>query len=494
MSTRNTSSKKDYQKLEEVFLTYYFLKRTLSSLHWDSEVMMPSGSEHIRSHQVEVQTSVMNELLLRPETEGLLQSVLADTKNLSEWQRANVREMSRMLLLKRALPPELEGQLASLRVVCQKAWRAARKENDYSHFEKAFAPLFLCLREKADLLSQSFSVTPYEALMQEFDPDSRELELSSLFNPLELPLIQFEIKISAFQMCQQQKIKPLPILSIKEQISLSRQVLTDLSFNFKLGRFDQSPHPFTEGGIGDIRITTHFKKNNVLSGLMGTVHECGHSMYDMNLPKNWYTQPVGQERGMSVHEGIALYFEMVVARSRGFSVYLSEQFKILGKSISSEDVYFHLTKVDPLSTRVDADEVSYLLHVSLRYDIETKLMSGDLTIKDIPDYWNQLTLKYFGYTPKDLATGCLQDIHWAVGLFGYFPSYAKGYIFALNLYQQFGGFTNFSEYPRILDNLKTHVFHNGSLLRNNELLHHKSFSREPSKMVMSYLNQKYSFL
>jgi len=491
MTLKNTSEKSQYYKLEEVFRSYYFLKRTLSLLSWDAAVMMPPGSEKIRSEQLSIQTMVMNKTLTNSKTEKLFEKAEQDFPKLTPWQQANFREMGLLLKLKRAIPPRLEGEIASKRVLCEKAWGAARKKNDYKLFESSFSPLLKLIRQKGDLLGEAFGVSSYEGLIQEYDPGGTDKDISDLFKTLSLTLPSLIFKIKAKQEKHVQFSKSFPPLSIGQQVELSRKMLLDFGFNFNIGRFDQSAHPFTEGSMDDIRITTHFKSKDPLSGLLGAIHECGHALYDTNLPRQWIDQPVGQERGMSVHEGIALYFEMILARSKGFAYYLSEQIGLLGISVNIDDLYFQLLKINPYANRIDADEASYILHIILRYEIESMLIKGDLKVQDIPEYWEHKTKDFFGYAPARLADGCLQDIHWAVGLFGYFPSYGKGLIFAINLFYRLGEFKDFFEYPGKLKRLKEEVFNQGAFLKNREILNSPEFSKDPAKMVISYLSQKY---
>jgi carboxypeptidase Taq len=207
-----------------------------------------------------------------------------------------------------------------------------------------------------------------------------------------------------------------------------------LGFDFSTGRLDQSQHPFTEGGFQDIRITTTYDRRNACTGLLGAIHEYGHAAYDAGLPTDWHSQPVGRDRGMSMHEGMALFYEMALARTPAFIHYLETLFVEEGWRFDKELYSGYLLRAEPGCIRIDADELSYPAHITLRYRMEKDLLNGTLGIADIPECWNNQMQDLLGVQPKTLAQGCLQDIHWSMGLLGYFPSYAFGAVYAGNLY------------------------------------------------------------
>ena len=212
-----------------------------------------------------------------------------------------------------------------------------------------------------------------------------------------------------------------------------------VGFPFDRGRLDESDHPFTEGSPGDIRITTRFDPADVFTGLLGALHETGHAMYDLGLPQDWRDQPVGRDRGMALEESQSLLMEMIVCRSRPFLRYvqplLVKHFGVSGPEWEVENLYRHLTRVQRGLIRVDADELTYPLHIMVRYELEKQLLSGELAVRDLPEAWNAGMEARLGIRPANALEGCLQDIHWAVGSFGYFPSYALGAVMAAQLYE-----------------------------------------------------------
>jgi carboxypeptidase Taq len=212
-----------------------------------------------------------------------------------------------------------------------------------------------------------------------------------------------------------------------------------IGFSFERGRLDESEHPFTGGVPGDIRITTRFSATDPLTGLMGVLHETGHAMYDIGLPEAWRGQPVGRDRGMAVQESQSLLLEMLIGRSRPFLRYiaplLAKAFGVNGPEWEMENVYRLLIRVRRSLIRVDADEVTYPVHIMLRYELENEILRGELRVKDLPEAWNSRIQDRLGVRPANDAEGCLQDVHWAVGSFGYFPSYAMGAVIAGQLYE-----------------------------------------------------------
>ncbi|MCE3269112.1 MAG: carboxypeptidase, partial [Burkholderiales bacterium] len=217
-------------------------------------------------------------------------------------------------------------------------------------------------------------------------------------------------------------------------------VMKDIGFNFAYGRLDVSHHPFCGGVPSDVRITTNYLEGDFSRSLMGVIHETGHALYEQNLPSQWEFQPVGQNLGMAFHEGQSLLFEMQIGRSREFLKYLTPKIQsFFGKSSALDEdnlvKLYHVVKPDYI--RIDADEITYQAHVLLRYEIEKDLMDNKITVKDIPELWNDKMQQYLGVdTSGNYKDGCMQDMHWPSGLFGYFPSYTLGAIIAAQLFNK----------------------------------------------------------
>jgi carboxypeptidase Taq len=274
--------------------------------------------------------------------------------------------------------------------------------------------------------------------VDEFSPGLTTQDIDKVFKALSqrLPSLiaeAIELQSSKPPLTLEGKFSPA------RQRQLATQVMKAIGFPFDRGRLDESEHPFTEGVPGDIRITTRFSPTDPFSGLLGVLHESGHAMYDLGLPRDWLDQPVGRDRGMALEESQSLLLEMIIGRSRPFVRYLKPQlekhFGLTGPEWSEDNLYRHLNRVRRSLIRVDADELTDLLHIMLRYDLERKILGGELAIRDVPEAWNTFMEQRLGVRPANDVEGCLQDIHWAVGSFGYFPSYALGAIIAAQLWE-----------------------------------------------------------
>ena len=271
---------------------------------------------------------------------------------------------------------------------------------------------------------------------------------------------------------------------------------------FDRGRLDESEHPFTEGVPGDIRVTTRFDPDDVFTGLLGALHETGHAMYDLGLPQEWRDQPVGRDRGMALEESQSLLIEMMVCRSRPFVRYvqplIARHFGTSGPEWEVENVYGHLTRVQRGLIRVDADELTYPLHIMLRYELEKQLLSGELAVRDLREAWNTGMEQRLGIRPSNDLEGCLQDIHWAVGAFGYFPSYALGAVIAAQLYEslraELPGLDEQlarGEFSGLFGWLRTHVHSLGAKVPVQELLKDATGKPLSAASFVRYVEAKY---
>ena len=275
-----------------------------------------------------------------------------------------------------------------------------------------------------------------------------------------------------------------------------------VGFPFDRGRLDESEHPFTEGVPGDIRVTTRFDPDDVFTGILGALHETGHAMYDLGLPHEWRDQPVGRDRGMALEESQSLLIEMMVCRSRPFVRYvqplIGKHFGAAGPEWDVENIYSHLTRVQRGLIRVDADELTYPLHIMLRYELEKQLLSGELAVRDLAEAWNAGMEQRLGIRPSNDVEGVLQDIHWAVGSFGYFPSYALGAVIAAQLYESLRGELPaldeqlaHGEFSGLFGWLRTHVHGLGAKVPVQELLKEATGKPLSATSFVRYVEAKY---
>jgi carboxypeptidase Taq len=427
-----------YKQLEQEFRRLHAFRGALSLLRWDAAVMMPRGSADVRGDQLAALETEHHALLTAPRITRLLDRAQANTQGLADWQVANLREMRRQRDHAIATPVSLISRLTKAASRAEAQWLEARHQGKFSLFAPHLEEVVHLVRDKAALLGQALNLPPYDALVDEFSPGITNADIDSMFKALSrrLPsLIRESIAL--------QESRPLLPLSGKfaagKQRALAVEIMKAIGFPFDRGRLDESEHPFTEGVPGDIRVTTRFDTGDLFSGLLGALHETGHAMYDLGLPQDWRDQPVGRDRGMALEESQSLLIEMIICRSRSFVRYLQplleKHFGVSGPEWDVENLYAHLTRVRRSLIRVDADELTYPVHIMLRYELEKQMLSGELAVKDLPEAWKAGMEQRLGIRPGNDLEGCLQDIHWAVGSFGYFPSYALGAVIAAQLHE-----------------------------------------------------------
>lgn len=473
----------------------------LSLLRWDAAVMMPRGSAEVRGEQLAALETEHHALLTAPRITRLLDRAKANAQGLQDWQLANLREMQRQRDHAIATPVMLISRLARATAVAESHWGAARRENDFALFAPHLEELLRLVRDKAALLGQALSLPPYDALMDEYSPGIGTGDIDALFKTLGLRLPTMIRTALGAQ--QETPIAPLPgKFTSARQRALVVEVMKALGFPFDRGRLDESEHPFTEGVAGDIRVTTRYDGSDPFTGLLGALHETGHAMYDLGMPQAWRDQPVGRDRGMALEESQSLLLEMIVGRSRAFVTYLQplliKHFAVSGPEWEPAALLQRLTLVRRGLIRVDADEMSYPLHIQHRYEIETQLLAGELRVADLPAAWDAGMEQRFGTRPTTVSEGCLQDVHWALGLFGYFPSYVLGSVIAAQLWESMRAQVEDldaqiarGEFEGLFGWLRDNVHGYGAKLPVKELIIQATGQPLSANALLRYLENKY---
>jgi carboxypeptidase Taq len=490
-----------YKQLEQEWRRLHAFRGALSMLRWDSAVMMPRGSAELRGEQLAALETEYHALLTTPKVTRLLDRAQANVQALDPWQSANLREMQRQRDHAIATPASLIARLAKATSRAESKWLEARQSGRFEPFAPHFEEVLHLVRDKATLLGQALRLSPYDALVQEFSPGLATADIDALFKALSRRLPSLIRETIALQ--ESRPLLPLVgRFAAARQKALVTEVMQAFGFPFDRGRLDESEHPFTEGVPGDVRVTTRFEPTDPFSGLLGALHETGHAMYDVGLPQEWRDQPVGQDRGMAIEESQALLFEMILGRSRAFVRYLrpllGKHLGVSGPEWDVENLYASLTRVRRSLIRVDADELTYTLHVLHRYELEKKLLSGELAVRHLPEAWNAGMESRLGVRPANDAEGCLQDIHWAVGSFGYFPSYALGSTIAAQLFETLrsavpdaDGLIERGEFGPLLGWLRDHVHRYGSRYGAQELLTQATGRPLGAQSSLRYLESKY---
>lgn len=426
-----------YRELESRFARSAAIEDALGILQWDAQTMLPTGSIEGRSDQLAVLRMLSHEIITAPEIGDLIASA-READALSDWQRANLREIERRHIRATAVPKDLLEASTRAATTCQHVWAKARQDNDFATVEPYLAEVMRTQIEVGAVLGSALGLSAYDALLDTFDLGSTQAELDTLFEPLRRDLPDLIATALEAAQAKGQPLQPKGPLPLAAQEKLGRMVLDAIGFDFEHGRLDVSAHPFTGGAFGDVRITTRYDEADFMSGLFGVVHEAGHALYEQGRPSDWRTQPVGESRGMSVHESQSMTFELQAARSAVFFEYLAplarEVFGGSGPAWSAENLLRRATKVEPGLIRVDADEITYPAHIMLRYELEKGMISGDLPLRDLPGAFREKVKAYLGLDVPDDRRGCLQDIHWYGGAFGYFPTYLVGAMTAAQLF------------------------------------------------------------
>lgn len=426
-----------YATLEHAFARAAKLTTAARKLGWDQRVMMPPGGAADRGEELATLAALAHEIEASPQVAEALAAV--NESALQPWQAANVREMRRRHAHAAAVPSRLieAGETAAAR--CEMAWRDARQTGDFAALLPLWRPVIATMREKAAAKAAALGISPYDALMDPFDPGRRSAQVAALFDDLEAFLRDALPRVLDRQAgAPPPQLPPGPFPAARQR-ELGRRLMTAVGYDFHHGRLDDTTHPFSTGSHDDARVTARWDESDFTSGLMAVLHETGHALYTRGKNRDWAWQPVASHRGMTIHESQSLCLEMQVGRSHAFTRYWAplarEMFGGDGPLWDAGNLHRWATRVEPGFIRVDADAVTYPLHIMLRFRLEQRLVDGSLDPADVPEAWDAEMERLLGIRPPTLSLGCLQDIHWFDGAFGYFPTYSLGAMAAAQLFQ-----------------------------------------------------------
>ncbi len=488
-----------YKQLMQHFTKLSHLSSISGLAGWDEQVMMPTGSGDARADAMATLHGLQHELLTQPSVADWLKA--AKEEPLDHWDSSNLTWMNKKHQYASCLPQDLVEAHTRASMRSEQAWRTMRSDNNWKDFAPLLEESFSLTLEMATLRGEALGLAPYDAMLDEYCCGESEASIDPIFSQLadQLPALIQQI-IDKQQAITLKPIKGPFDTSLQKELSI--EAMTSLGFDFNHGRLDISHHPFCSGNADDTRITTRYNNEEFLSSLMGTCHETGHARYEQQLPEQWRTQPVGQIHSMAMHESQSLLIEMQACRTLEFMTFLSPRAKhYFGDQAGLEpsNLYHHYTHVEPGLIRVDADEACYPLHVILRYDIEKKLFSGDISIHDLPDIWDHTMQQFFGLSTRDNdKDGVMQDVHWPSGAFGYFPAYTLGRLIAAQLFQQL-----ITDQPDSLTELATgnsqpiftwlkkHVHQYASSLTSTEILTQATGLPLTPQCFMDHLKQRY---
>jgi carboxypeptidase Taq len=431
-----------YKALESRFHRLAALNEAAGMLHWDMAAMMPPGGAEARAEQLAQMRLVCHEILADPALGGLLGEAESRREELDPWAVANLHEMRRQWIHATALEPPLVEALSRAASRCEGVWREARPAADFAKVVPALSDLLALVREAAAAKAARLGCGLYEALLDEFEPGGKVAAIDALFDDLATFLPALREKALAAQARRPAPLNARGPFPTAQQMALGEKLMATVGFDFHHGRLDTSLHPFCGGTPDDVRITTRYDESDFASALMGVLHETGHALYERGLPAPWRYQPVGQARGMGIHESQSLLMEMQACRSKPFLTYLApllvEAFGHQDPAFTPENLLALYWRVKPGFIRVEADEVTYPSHVILRYRLERAMIEGRMEVADLPMAWNEGMVELLGIRPPSDREGCLQDIHWYDGAFGYFPTYTLGAMNAAQLFDAAG--------------------------------------------------------
>ena len=420
-----------YATLLASFTKLYRYQHLASIVAWDQAAMMPAKGNEARGAALAELAVLLHETLTAPHLASALAS--AKTEIADPLERASVREMMRQWQAANLLPASLVERKSLAGSRCEHAWRTQRKANDWAGFLENWRPVVACAREEATLLAEASGMSRYDALVDRFEPGMTTAIIEPMFAELKRWLPPLIREVLAKQ-ATEEVIAPVGPFAIADQRALGLEIMGILGFDFAAGRLDVSTHPFCGGVAEDVRITTRYREDDFVQAMMGIVHETGHARYEQRLPRAWVHLPLGQARSMGVHESQSLSFEMQLGRSRPF---LSLIAPLVAKHLGDQPAFGVAnlariyTRVRPGFVRTESDELTYPTHVILRFEIERALIDGEIEPEDVPALWDAKMQAYLGIdTRGNYTDGCLQDIHWTDGAFGYFPSYTLGAMYA----------------------------------------------------------------
>ena len=403
------------------------LQEVSGRLGWDQETVMPRGAAAQRGEEMAAMEGVLHARRTDPRVGDWLAAI--DDAALDTVAAAQMRHIRRAHDRATRVPARLSAELARVTSLAQGAWAEARAADDFPRFAPVLAEVIRLRQEEGAALSDGTDHSPYDAMLQDYEPGASAAFLEDLFGALRPRLVALREKLLG---------APTPkglsgTFDVTQQLALSESVAKAFGYDLARGRIDKAVHPFSSGSGQDVRITTRTNAENPFDCLYSTIHEVGHACYEQNIHSDYLLTPLGAGVSMGVHESQSRIYENQLGRSRAFCEYLYGQMRDRFGDIgvdSADAFYAAVNTVHRDYIRTEADEVQYNLHVLIRFDLERKLIVGDLAVADLEEAWNTRFEADFGYPVNKASNGCLQDVHWSVGLFGYFPTYTLGNVYA----------------------------------------------------------------
>jgi len=501
----------DYEKLLAKFKQILILQSAQSIVHWDMETKMPPKGIDLRSQQLALLSQIEHRMITDSEIGALLARIEkhSDYQTMDELQRRNIYLARKQYDEQTKLPEALVVETARQQAIAVDVWKKAKAARNFSMFKPELEKLFDLKRKAADILMKvKKTATPYDALVDIYEPKMSSELIGKTFDELRTGLI------SILDKCLKAKRQPDPsILKRKVPVDVQREISNSLArlIGYDIesknagGRIDETEHPFTTGYFDDVRITTHYYEDNVAASLFSVLHEGGHAIYEQNLKHEWMYQPIGTGCSYGFHESQSRFVENIVGRSPEFwTHYFPQLKKLAGSALSDvglEDFVRAINCVEPSKIRIRADEVTYGLHIIIRFEIERALFAGKVQVAELPEVWNQKYMDYLGVKIENDSEGIMQDTHWASGSFGYFPSYALGNIYSGQILSamekdltDWRSLLSKGDFNSIKQWLSRNVYTYGNLYDPADLLRRITGEKINVRHYVGYLDAKFSKL
>ncbi len=485
-----------YQKLVELSTELQLLKNTQALLGWDQEVLLPKKGVAYRGQQM----SWLSGYLHREFTSEKVGDWIAEAESTAATpeENANLREWRHEYDRATKVPVELVQRFAETQVRAKAVWAEAREKSDFSRFAPELQNLIDLSREQAECWGYEGCL--YDALLDTYERGMTCERLDETLGGLRddlVPLVEEACNREPFDQSKLEGDYP-----VEQQKALNRLIAEDIGFDFEAGRIDTAVHPFCSGmSPFDTRLTTRYDESDFRSSLFGVLHEAGHGMYEQGLREDWHGQPIGQAVSLGIHESQSRLWENQVGRSRAFwekwLPVAAEHFPHLA-NLSVDEMFEAVNQASKSFIRVEADEVTYDLHILLRYEMEKEIFAGNLSLQDIPGEWNRRFEEYFGLKVDKDSNGCLQDIHWSMAIFGYFPTYSLGNINAAHLAAAakadepgLSSQLEKADYSGLLRWMRKNVHENGSVYLPDDLIQKATGTSADPAHLVAHLRERY---
>ncbi len=495
----NSKCGSEFEELLKIVHTVCDLRAAASLLEWDQETYMPEKAMESRARQVATLYATSHEIFIRDRTGELLENLQEAVGDPMRFQTSLVRVTKRDYSRARKLSPELVGKIAQTTSMAKGSWLRAYSENNFSHFADDLERIVgLCI-EKAEAIG--YEEHPYDALLDEYEPEFTTAQVRSIFGDLRQALKQIVRMIKGSRQPDDSFLNQS--YDKNDQWEFGMQILHEIGFDFQRGRQDRSAHPFsTAFSTNDVRLTTRIHEHNVISGLFSSLHEAGHGMYEQGIDSKLEGTFLAQGTSLGIHESQSRLWENQVGRSEAFWTRyygdLQRQFQRQLGGVSLQAFYRAINRVRPSAIRVEADEVTYNLHIMLRFELELMLIEEKITVRELPELWNDKMEEFLGIQPKSDTDGALQDIHWALGAIGYFPTYTLGNLMSAQIFacakstlKDLDGQIARGEFTLLREWLQTNIYHWGRRLSANEIIEWLTMGSVSAGPWLDYVREKY---